>query len=39
MNYIDAETLQTLAAPLIKSGYGEYLMGLLREEGAVRNAV
>ena len=37
--YIDAEALQALAAPLLKSGYGEYLMGLLREEGAVRDAV
>lgn len=32
MGYIDAEHLQRIAAPLIKSGYGEYLMGLLREE-------
>jgi glucose-1-phosphate thymidylyltransferase len=39
MGYIDAGALQQLAAPLIKSGYGEYLMGLLREEGAVRDAV
>ncbi|MFT4767080.1 MAG: glucose-1-phosphate thymidylyltransferase [Glaciecola sp.] len=39
MGYIDAEALQALAAPLIKSGYGEYLIGLLREEGAVRNAI
>lgn len=39
MGYIDAEALQSLAAPLIKSGYGEYLMGLLREEGTVRNAI
>jgi glucose-1-phosphate thymidylyltransferase len=37
--YIDAEALQALAAPLLKSGYGEYLMGLLREEGMVRDAV
>ena len=32
MNYIDAEQLEELAKPLIKSGYGEYLMGLLAEE-------
>ena len=37
--YIDADALEALAAPLIKSGYGEYLMGLLREEGTVRDAV
>lgn len=29
MNFIDAKQLKTLAEPLIKSGYGEYLMGLL----------
>ncbi len=37
--YIDAAALEQLAAPLRKSGYGEYLIGLLREEGAVRDAV
>jgi len=37
--YIDAPTLEALAAPLVKSGYGEYLLGLLREEGAVRDGV
>ena len=37
--YIDATALQALAQPLTKSGYGEYLLGLLREEGAVRDAV
>lgn len=37
--YIDAAALQELAEPLEKSGYGAYLMGLLREEGAVRNAL
>jgi glucose-1-phosphate thymidylyltransferase len=37
--YIDADALAALAAPLMKSGYGEYLTGLLREEGAVRDAV
>ena len=32
MNYIDADQLEKLAKPLIKSGYGAYLMGLLEEE-------
>jgi glucose-1-phosphate thymidylyltransferase len=36
--FIDAAQLEALAAPLVKSGYGTYLLGLLREEGAVRNA-
>ena len=30
MGYIDAEQLQRLAQPLAKSGYGEYLLGLLK---------
>ncbi len=29
MGYIDAEKLQEIAQPLLKSGYGEYLMNLL----------
>lgn len=29
MNYIDAEQLKKIAKPLIKSGYGEYLMKLV----------
>ena len=29
--FIDAEQLERLAAPLIKSGYGAYLMQILRE--------
>lgn len=33
MGYIDADTLRKVAEPLIKSGYGKYLMGLL--EGKV----
>lgn len=36
--FIDATRLAALAAPLRKSGYGEYLLGLLREQGAVRDA-
>lgn len=31
--FIDAVQLQKLAAPLIKSGYGEYLMQVLKEQG------
>ncbi len=30
MGYIDAGQLARLAGPLVKSGYGEYLMGLVR---------
>ncbi len=33
--FIDAEQLEKLAAPLIKSGYGAYLMQVLREKGAI----
>jgi glucose-1-phosphate thymidylyltransferase len=29
--YIDSTQLEKLAQPLVKSGYGEYLMGLLEE--------
>lgn len=32
MGYIDAEQLTRLAAPLAKSGYGEYLLNLLKLE-------
>jgi glucose-1-phosphate thymidylyltransferase len=32
MNYISTEQLQTLAQPLIKSGYGRYLMDLFSTE-------
>ena len=31
MNYIDDETLERLARPLEKSGYGQYLLALLHE--------
>lgn len=34
MGFIDASILRALAAPLMKSGYGEYLVNLLREEFA-----
>ena len=33
MGYIDAEQLLALAKPLLKSGYGVYLQGLLDERG------
>jgi glucose-1-phosphate thymidylyltransferase len=33
MGYIDSAQLQKLAAPLIKSGYGEYLLNLLESKG------
>ena len=32
MGFIDADGLRALAAPLMKSGYGEYLLNLLRPE-------
>jgi glucose-1-phosphate thymidylyltransferase len=33
MGFIEAEQLKRLAQPLIKSGYGEYLLRLVREHG------
>jgi len=33
MGYIDQARLEALARPLAKSGYGEYLLALLRHEG------
>jgi len=33
MGFIDAEQLQRLAAPLVQSGYGTYLLDLLRSYG------
>lgn len=30
MNYIDKEQLETIAKPLVKSGYGDYLMRLIK---------
>ncbi len=32
MNFIDAAQLEKLAAPLLKSGYGDYLMRVLKEK-------
>lgn len=37
MGYIDAAQLETLAAPLEKSGYGLYLQSLLRDDGVMLN--
>jgi glucose-1-phosphate thymidylyltransferase len=34
MGYIDAEQLERIAWPLMKSGYGEYLMRILAEKNA-----
>ncbi len=34
MNFIDADGLRAVAAPLVKSGYGDYLLNLLRPEFA-----
>ncbi|GAA4408265.1 glucose-1-phosphate thymidylyltransferase RfbA [Quisquiliibacterium transsilvanicum] len=31
MGWIDAAQLEALAAPLVKSGYGQYLLGVLRD--------
>ena len=33
MGFIDAARLEDLAKPLIKSGYGEYLLRIVREQG------
>jgi glucose-1-phosphate thymidylyltransferase len=30
MKFIDKEQLRKIAEPLVKSGYGEYLLGLVR---------
>jgi glucose-1-phosphate thymidylyltransferase len=35
MGYIDAEQLERLAVPMKKSGYGQYLLELLRDEEGV----
>jgi glucose-1-phosphate thymidylyltransferase len=34
MGFIDAAALEKLAAPLLKSGYGDYLMRILQGLGA-----
>ena len=33
MGYIDAAQLETLAGPLMKNGYGQYLLTILKQEG------
>jgi glucose-1-phosphate thymidylyltransferase len=33
MNFITAEELRALAKPLVKSGYGEYLLHLAEDKG------
>jgi len=35
MGYIDANQLEKLARPLIKNGYGQYLMDILKYEGSL----
>jgi glucose-1-phosphate thymidylyltransferase len=35
MGFIDAEQLRRLAAPLEKSGYGQYLLRVLAEDGGL----
>jgi glucose-1-phosphate thymidylyltransferase len=35
MGYINAIQLEQLAQPLLKNGYGQYLLNLLRQEGGV----
>jgi len=35
MGYIDAEMLSRIAEPLKKSGYGEYLLNLLKSDGVI----
>jgi glucose-1-phosphate thymidylyltransferase len=35
MGYIEADQLEKLARPLIKNGYGQYLMDILRYEGSL----
>ncbi len=40
MGYIDANQVEKLAHPLVKSGYGQYLMNMLRYEvrGSLRSS-
>ena len=39
MGYIDKAKLSGLIKPLMKSGYGEYLMGILTDDSGVNHAV
>jgi glucose-1-phosphate thymidylyltransferase len=35
MGYIDAVQLETLARPLVKNGYGQYLLDIIKYEGVL----
>jgi len=35
MGFVDAAQLEKLAMPLLKSGYGDYLMQVLKEKSVV----
>jgi glucose-1-phosphate thymidylyltransferase len=35
MGYIDAGQLETLARPLLKNGYGQYLLDIIKYEGVL----
>ena len=35
MGYIDADQLETLARPLLKNGYGQYLLDIIKYEGVL----
>lgn len=39
MRYIDSEKLSEIIKPLMKSGYGEYLIRILRDEKGVNHAI
>jgi glucose-1-phosphate thymidylyltransferase len=39
MGYIDREKLSEIIKPLMKSGYGEYLMRILKDETGVNHAI
>jgi len=32
MGFINSDQLQTIAEPLVKSGYGQYLLNMLKQE-------
>jgi glucose-1-phosphate thymidylyltransferase len=35
MGYIDAGQLETLARPLLRNGYGQYLLDIIKYEGVL----
>jgi glucose-1-phosphate thymidylyltransferase len=39
MGYIDRKQLLEITKPLMKSGYGEYLMGIAKEDLGVNHAL